>query len=158
MMIIIVLYDVCWFPIKMYQFLYECDFITYCSETQFRVVIYTYLACHWVAMANSFVNPIVYSFTSQSFRVSCQHVEYNIWQHALKRRHLSFLSEWSKPNHGHVHFQVETTLGPRLGEFHQGWQYLQTWRSSNVLVGRERSMHLLCAKWSATNLRCERIL
>jgi hypothetical protein len=29
---------------------------------------------HWLAMAHSFVNPIIYSFMSQNFRVSVNHL------------------------------------------------------------------------------------
>src|SRR5687768_1489442 len=28
----------------------------------------SYFACHWLAMANSFVNPIIYCFMSENFR------------------------------------------------------------------------------------------
>src|SRR5690625_684603 len=69
MFIIILLYDLCWAPIKLYQFLLYNDFISYCSETQFYTLIALYIGCHWLAMANSFVNPIVYSFMSKSFLV-----------------------------------------------------------------------------------------
>ena len=70
MFIIIVLYDICWLPIKLYQYLLNYDLISYCTEAQFYALIYCYIACHWLAMANSFANPIVYSFMSKSFRVS----------------------------------------------------------------------------------------
>ena len=70
MFTIIILFDICWFPIKLYQFLIDYDLITFCSEMQFNALIYTYITFHWLAMANSFINPIVYSFYSRSFRVS----------------------------------------------------------------------------------------
>ena len=66
---IIVLYCICWMPIKVFQVLLDYSVISYCTVSQFYVLIGTYCACHWLAMANSFVNPIVYSFMSQCFRV-----------------------------------------------------------------------------------------
>ena len=64
------MYCICWFPIKMYQFLLNFEIISYCSERQFYLMLYVYLSSHWLAMTNSFVNPIIYSFMTKSFRVS----------------------------------------------------------------------------------------
>lgn len=67
--IIILLYDICWLPIKLYQYLLDYDIIDFCSETSFYAFIYIYLSCHWLAMASSSMNPIIYSMLSVSFRV-----------------------------------------------------------------------------------------
>lgn len=66
--IIILLYDICWLPIKLYQYLLDYDIIDFCSETSFYAFIYIYLSCHWLAMASSSMNPIIYSMLSVSFR------------------------------------------------------------------------------------------
>ena len=63
------LYGLCWAPIKLYQFMLDYDIIGYCTRTQMYIIIGCYFVCHWTAMSNSFVNPIVYSFMSSSFRV-----------------------------------------------------------------------------------------
>ncbi len=67
---VILLYGVCWAPIKIYQFLLDHSWIGYCSELSLRLLTYSYFACHWVAMASSAINPLIYSFLSLSFRVS----------------------------------------------------------------------------------------
>lgn len=70
LLLVLVLFCLCWAPIKVYQLLHEYDLIRYCSERQFLAVIYIYIGAHWLAMANSMLNPLVYSFWSTSFRVS----------------------------------------------------------------------------------------
>lgn len=64
------LYGLCWAPIKLFQFLLDYGIISYCTEREMYTWIGIYFVCHWTAMSNSFVNPIVYSFMSSSFRVS----------------------------------------------------------------------------------------
>lgn len=66
---VIVLYCLCWFPLKVLQFLLNFGILSYCTETEFYLMLYGYIACHWFAMANSCVNPFLYSFMSKSFRV-----------------------------------------------------------------------------------------
>ncbi|KAH9396858.1 hypothetical protein TYRP_003157 [Tyrophagus putrescentiae] len=68
LLLVLVLFCLCWAPIKVYQLLHEYDLIRYCSERQFLAVIYIYIGAHWLAMANSMLNPLVYSFWSTSFR------------------------------------------------------------------------------------------
>ena len=69
---VVILFLICWLPIKILM-----TVITYSPEWLFiddpqsnNVYIASYFICHWMAMANSFVNPIIYSFMSKSFRVS----------------------------------------------------------------------------------------
>lgn len=68
---VVILFLICWLPIKILM-----TVITYSPEWLFiddlqsnNVYIATFFICHWMAMANSFVNPIIYSFMSKSFRV-----------------------------------------------------------------------------------------
>ncbi len=69
MFTVIILYCACWAPVKFFQMLNEYKFIQYCTQTDFLIVSYTYIVCHWLAMCNCFLNPLVYSFMSSSFRV-----------------------------------------------------------------------------------------
>lgn len=70
MFTVVLLYGLCWMPVKVYQFLLDYGYINFCTEFQLRMIVIIYFTCHWIAMANSFVNPIIYSFMSKSFRVS----------------------------------------------------------------------------------------
>ncbi|XP_017487579.1 PREDICTED: neuropeptide Y receptor type 4-like [Rhagoletis zephyria] len=40
----------------------------YCSQFSLQAIVATYFSCHWLAMANSAVNPIIYSWMSVNFR------------------------------------------------------------------------------------------
>ncbi|KAH9400079.1 hypothetical protein TYRP_001636 [Tyrophagus putrescentiae] len=68
MFIVLLMYCLSWFPVKLFQLLGNYQLISYCSEGQFFTLIYSFIAFHWLAMANSFVNPIIYSYMSISFR------------------------------------------------------------------------------------------
>lgn len=89
MLIVIVMYCICWTPIKLFQLLNYYSLIPYCSEEQYHRWIASYVAANWLAMANCFgegffmrisktnvfiftifsVNPFIYSFMSCNFRV-----------------------------------------------------------------------------------------
>lgn len=73
MLVVILVYCLCWSPIKVLLLLREFGIInadTYCNEGDFYLVLYLFIGCHWLAVANSCANPIIYSFMSLSFRVS----------------------------------------------------------------------------------------
>ena len=73
MFAVVILYGICWTPIKIYQLALDYLpklFHINCSETHFYAMITYYFFAHWLAMSNTFVNPIVYSFMSKNFRVS----------------------------------------------------------------------------------------
>lgn len=48
----------------------DYGYIEYCTERELYATVCLFFLCHWMAMANSFVNPIIYSFMSKSFRVN----------------------------------------------------------------------------------------
>lgn len=73
---VILLFGFCWLPIKSFQFVREFDYMDYCSKIEYLTMIGAYFLCHWIAMTSSFVNPIVYSFMSKTFRVSLFMVMY----------------------------------------------------------------------------------
>ena len=72
-LVVIIAYGVCWAPIKIFQLLIDHGIVWFCSEVGYFQFVYSYIACHWLSMANSCVNPIVYSYMSKSFRV-CQFI------------------------------------------------------------------------------------
>ncbi|KAH9393768.1 hypothetical protein TYRP_021490, partial [Tyrophagus putrescentiae] len=65
---VMALYGICWAPIKLYQFLLDYGVLSYCSQFSLQAIVATYFSCHWLAMANSAVNPIIYSWMSVNFR------------------------------------------------------------------------------------------
>ncbi|XP_070545492.1 RYamide receptor-like [Ptychodera flava] len=59
--IIVCLFAFCWLPLNTLNVLGRFD-----VHVDKKVIIY--FCCHWLAMANSFINPIVYGFLNDSFR------------------------------------------------------------------------------------------
>ncbi len=76
MFAVVSLYGICWAPIKLYHILifFWPTLLKFCTPTEFYTIVVIYFCCHWMAMSNSFVNPIVYSFMSESFRVSSHQI------------------------------------------------------------------------------------
>lgn len=69
---VVIVFLICWLPIRILM-----TVITFSPTWLFiddlhssQVYIVSYFTCHYLAMSNSFVNPIIYSFMSKSFRVS----------------------------------------------------------------------------------------
>ncbi len=73
---VIILFVICWTPVKTKQIIrsYFPDLFNICSMNSFYWVTTITISFHWLAMAHSFVNPIIYSFMSKSFRVSVNHL------------------------------------------------------------------------------------
>jgi leucokinin receptor len=71
LIVVVTLFAVCWLPLHV--FIVVLDFVPQLrSEDQpeaSSIVIAIYTTVHWLAMSNSFVNPIVYGFLNDSFRV-----------------------------------------------------------------------------------------
>ena len=73
LILIVIMFLVCWLPIQL--FILIVDFapaLLQSIKTQQDEPVYlgVFYACHWMAMANSFINPIIYCFLNESFRVS----------------------------------------------------------------------------------------
>ncbi|XP_054157241.1 trissin receptor-like [Oppia nitens] len=78
---VVIVFSICWLPIKTFMLLLA--FWPNMLEINDKISYYTYIAsfffCHWLAMANSFVNPIIYSFMSKSFRADFKDVLLHVW-------------------------------------------------------------------------------
>lgn len=71
---IVILFAICWLPIHLFQLtrmFWSESLMAFigndASSTQYLVIVIT---SHWLSMANSFVNPLIYCFMSDNFRVS----------------------------------------------------------------------------------------
>ncbi|XP_033606134.1 gastrin/cholecystokinin type B receptor isoform X3 [Cryptotermes secundus] len=67
---IVVLFALCWLPLQTFLLLYYFvpGFDSYQTDEERKVYALSYFACHWLANANSMVNPFVYCFMSDNFR------------------------------------------------------------------------------------------
>ncbi len=69
---IVILFIICWLPIHTFSLLvwFYPEISKVKTQFGFKTYVLSYIACHFLAMAHSFINPIVYCFMSQNFRVS----------------------------------------------------------------------------------------
>lgn len=71
---IVALFAVCWFPTHLFHLVrvFNKDFLMHfidndASNPKYLAIV---ISSHWLSMAHSFVNPIIYSFMSDNFKVN----------------------------------------------------------------------------------------
>ncbi|KAG5445611.1 Neuromedin-K receptor, partial [Clonorchis sinensis] len=63
---VVIMFGVCWLPSHVYFLLSDfTNLIDQLGPDNSRIA---YGVCHWIAMSNSFVNPIIYLLMSKSFK------------------------------------------------------------------------------------------
>jgi hypothetical protein len=68
LIIVVAMFGICWFPLHLFILL--LDFRPELFKTVSMETLTTlFIIFHWLAMSNSFANPIIYGFTNESFRV-----------------------------------------------------------------------------------------
>lgn len=68
LVIVVAMFGICWLPLHLFTLIldfYPNILKTVSMETLTRL----FISSHWLAMSNSFANPIIYGFTNESFRV-----------------------------------------------------------------------------------------
>jgi len=72
LIVVVTLFAVCWLPLHVFNII--LDFVPQLrNEDQpeaSSIIVAIYTTTHWLAMSNSFVNPIIYGFLNDSFRVT----------------------------------------------------------------------------------------
>ncbi|XP_035216944.1 prolactin-releasing peptide receptor-like [Stegodyphus dumicola] len=70
MAIVVALFALSWLPIQIFSLLvyFSPETVLPVLDEDFPGFAAAFLCCHWLSMANSFVNPIVYCFMSDNFR------------------------------------------------------------------------------------------
>ena len=72
LMVVVTLFALCWLPLHVFNII--LDFVPQLRNEDApeasSIVVAVYTTAHWLAMSNSFVNPIVYGFLNDSFRVT----------------------------------------------------------------------------------------
>ncbi|GIY26625.1 hypothetical protein CEXT_7991 [Caerostris extrusa] len=71
MFTVVILFAVCWLPIHIFNLLiyFSPNQVMPETDSQFTHFTTAFFTCHWISMANSFANPIIYCFMSENFRV-----------------------------------------------------------------------------------------
>lgn len=72
LVIVVTLFAVCWLPLHAFITIidFHSELIDYQTAAQKHFFIGMFYVVHWLAMSNSFVNPIIYGFLNDGFRVS----------------------------------------------------------------------------------------
>lgn len=68
LILVVTMFGICWLPLHIFNLV--VDFNPDLLKKEKETLLAVYLPSHWLAMANSFANPIIYGFTNDSFRVS----------------------------------------------------------------------------------------
>jgi len=107
LVVVVVLFAVCWLPLHAFMLVidFHPELTDYKSTAQKRFCIALYYCVHWLAMSNSFVNPVIYGFLNDCFRVSYR--TYVRCQSSLK-----YGEQWSRrrPIQTHVDSRRRNTL------------------------------------------------
>ena len=70
LLVVVLLFAIFWLPLQtfsMVTFLYPSIYYDY-DSLGYTIFIGTYFACHWLSMAHSCLNPLVYCFMNDQFR------------------------------------------------------------------------------------------
>jgi hypothetical protein len=67
LIVVVAMFGICWMPLHILNVI--LNFRTESSSSADDTLAAIYISAHWLAMANSFANPIIYSFTNSIFRV-----------------------------------------------------------------------------------------
>ena len=68
LVIVVAMFGICWLPLHLFTLV--LDFYPEVMHTvDIQILTSLFICCHWLAMSNSFANPIIYGFTNESFRV-----------------------------------------------------------------------------------------
>ncbi|XP_063443768.1 QRFP-like peptide receptor isoform X1 [Mytilus trossulus] len=70
LVIVVTIFGLCWLPLHVFTLVidFQPEVLDYDTEADEKLLLGIYLGVHWLAMSNSFANPIIYSFTNDNFR------------------------------------------------------------------------------------------
>ncbi|KAK2159112.1 hypothetical protein LSH36_158g01007 [Paralvinella palmiformis] len=66
--IVVLLFGVCWLPLHVFILIIDFNPHLLATPGGERFFLILYYCVHWLAMSNSFANPIIYGFLNDSFR------------------------------------------------------------------------------------------
>ncbi|CAM1154857.1 Uncharacterised protein r2_g4368 [Pycnogonum litorale] len=74
--VVVMLFAICWIPLHLFMLCisFSPGLSEMSSESYKNIYMGLFITCHWLAMANSFVNPIIYSFMCENFRIDARNV------------------------------------------------------------------------------------
>ncbi|XP_076459929.1 QRFP-like peptide receptor isoform X2 [Babylonia areolata] len=81
LVLVVVMFGACWLPLHTFFLVidFNPELLMYRSLEQERFFVALYYSVHWLAMSNSFANPVIYSFTNDSFRTDMAYIFYLVF-------------------------------------------------------------------------------
>ena len=70
LVVVVVLFAICWLPLHVFILLLDFQPQLLIIPGAERIFVVVYYCVHWLAMSNSFMNPIIYGFLNDSFKVT----------------------------------------------------------------------------------------
>jgi len=89
---VVVMFGLCWLPIHAFTLVmdYNPQLLEYNTVDDYKFFMGLYLAAHWLAMSNSFANPIIYGFTNEMFRVRITNIKKIKLSKLINVKHILF--------------------------------------------------------------------
>ena len=72
LLVVVALFGLCWLPLHLFALVGDLSPLqaeAAASPALMRRLVTAYLVAHWLAMSNSFVNPLIYGLLNDGFRV-----------------------------------------------------------------------------------------
>lgn len=71
LIVVVTLFGVCWLPLHIFFIVidFHPELVSYENPQSRAAFVALYYCVHWLAMSNSFVNPVIYGLFNESFRV-----------------------------------------------------------------------------------------
>lgn len=66
---IVIVFVVCWLPLQVSSIIVWFYPPSMSNAHAYQLYIFVAFLCHWLAMAHSFLNPFIYGFMSENFKV-----------------------------------------------------------------------------------------
>ena len=115
--VVVILYAVSWLPLETFSMIcfvfpeIRENFIY--QSVEYNIFVGSYFACHWLSMAHSCVNPLIYCYMNDKFR---SHLHDLVCKRNNKYSLYAVSSKSHQPNnhnynHSHRHNLAETTAG-----------------------------------------------
>ncbi|XP_021343125.1 orexin receptor type 1-like isoform X2 [Mizuhopecten yessoensis] len=98
LVIVVAVFGICWLPIHVFAIVMDF-YPSVFEQGDHMLTMAVFLCVHWLAMSNSFANPVIYGFTNESFRADLATLFY-MWmpccgclKHAMPRLSSSCTNE-----------------------------------------------------------------
>ncbi|XP_011424174.3 RYamide receptor [Magallana gigas] len=139
LVIVVVMFGICWLPLHLFNLM--GDFTEVFKDVPHQQKLALFLGAHWLAMSNSFANPIIYGFTNETFRADLVVLMHNWfpWSHCLRNL---MIRTYSLSTYDSVIYR-RTTMLNRQTSFNNNSCSSKSLKATTTLNGSARPMRKL---------------